>query len=196
MTVLAANTAKPVVYQDLANAADISAPTVKKWLSVLASSNIVTLVQPFHHNALKRAVKTPLLHFLDTGLCAYLTGWTDPIVLERGAMSVQIFESWVFGELYKSYLNAGRRSPFYYYRDKDKREIDLLIYENGALFPIEIKKTASPGRNDIKNFRVLAPFMNAGNDLKIDRGPGVVLCMIPEPLPINADNWYVPARVI
>jgi predicted AAA+ superfamily ATPase len=196
MTIIAANTAKPVIYQDLANAADISAPTVKKWLSVLASSNIITMVQPFHHNALKRAVKTPLLHFLDTGLCAYLTGWTDPLVLERGAMSGQIFESWVFGELYKSYLNEGRRSPFYYYRDKDKREIDLLIYENGVLFPIEIKKTASPGRNDIKNFRVLEPFRNAGNDLKVKTGPGVVLCMIPEPLPINADNWYVPVRAI
>jgi predicted AAA+ superfamily ATPase len=196
MTILAANTARPVVYQDLANAADISAPTAKKWLSVLASSNIIALVQPFHHNALKRAVKMPLLHFLDTGLCTYLTGWTDPIVLERGAMSGQIFESWVFGELYKSYLNAGRRSPFYYYREKDKREIDLLIYENGALFPIEIKKTAMPGRNDIKNFRALEPFRNAGNDLKIKIGPGVVLCMIAEPLPIDADNWYVPVRVI
>jgi predicted AAA+ superfamily ATPase len=196
MTVCAANTAKPVRYQDLANAADISAPTAKKWLSVLASSHIATLVPPYHHNVLKRTVKMPLLHFLDTGLCAYLTGWPDPVVLERGAMSGQFFESWVFGELYRSYLNAGRRSPFYYYRDKDKKEIDVLLHESGTLFPIEIKKTASPGRNDLKNFSVLDAFSGLQGDLRVEIGPGVCLCMIPEPLPATRENWFVPARVI
>jgi predicted AAA+ superfamily ATPase len=196
MTIVAANTAKPLRYQDLANAADISAPTAKNWLSILVSSNIVALVQPFYHNVLRRTVKMPLMHFLDTGLCAYLTGWTDPTVMERGAMAGQFFESWVFSELYKSYLNAGKRSPFYYYRDKDKKEIDLLIYENETLYPIEIKKTASPGRNDIKNFSVLNPFKNIENDLHVGVGPGVVLCMIPEPMPVSKKNWFVPARVI
>ncbi|MDR1712772.1 MAG: ATP-binding protein [Coriobacteriales bacterium] len=196
LTIVAANTAKPVQYEDLARQTGISAPTAKKWLSVLVSSNLIALVQPYHHNLLKRTVKMPLLHFLDTGLCAYLTGWSDPIVLERGAMSGQFFESWAFSELYKSYLNAGLRSPFYYYRDKDKKEIDLLIFENGTLYPIEIKKTASPGTNDMKNFAVLNPFKGIQNESKVELGSGVVICMIPEPMPVNKDNWFVPVRAI
>jgi predicted AAA+ superfamily ATPase len=125
-----------------------------------------------------------------------LTGWTDPVVLERGAMSGQIFETWVFTELYKSFLNAGKRSPLYYYRDKDKKEIDLLILENGRLHPIEIKKTANPGRNDARNFKALSPFTQIGADIKVEIGNGAVFCMIPEPLPIDKKNWYVPARII
>jgi predicted AAA+ superfamily ATPase len=196
LTVCAAHTAKPIVMQELANESDITAPTAKRWLSLLASAGIIALVQPYHHNVLKRAVKMPLLHFLDTGLCAYLTGWTDPLVLERGAMSGQIFETWVFTELYKSFLNAGKRSPLYYYRDKDKKEIDLLIFENGRLHPIEIKKTANPGRNDARNFKALSPFTRIGEDIKLEIGSGAVICMIPEPLPIDKKNWYVPARII
>jgi predicted AAA+ superfamily ATPase len=196
MTVVAANTARPVVVQELAQAAEVSAPTAKRWLSVLVSSHIVALVQPFHNNVLTRTVKMPLLHFLDTGLCSYLTGWTSAETLERGAMSGQAFESWVFSELYKSYLNAGRKPPFYYYRDKDKREIDLLLYENGTLYPLEIKKTASPDRKSIKNFRVLKAFEDVSGKLRIPVGTGAVLCMIDEPLPIDEKNWYVPARMI
>ncbi|MDR2107937.1 MAG: ATP-binding protein, partial [Coriobacteriales bacterium] len=118
MVVVAAHTARPLVMQELAQEAEISVTTAKRWLSVLTASHIVALVQPFHNNVLTRTVKMPLLHFLDTGLCAYLTGWTSSEVLERGAMSGQVFESWVFSELYKSYLNAGRRPLFFYYRDK------------------------------------------------------------------------------
>ena len=104
MTVVAAHTSKPVVYEELANATGISAPTAKKWLSILVSSHIIALVQPYHNNALKRVVKMPLLHFLDTGLAAYLLKWGNPEVLERGAMSGAFFESYVFSEIYKSYF--------------------------------------------------------------------------------------------
>ena len=97
--------------------------------------HIVALVQPYHNNALKRITKMPLLHFLDTGLAAYLLKWNNPRALENGAMAGAFFESYVFSEIYKSYLNAGKEPPIFYYRDKDQREIDLLIYENGALHP-------------------------------------------------------------
>ena len=157
MTVAAAHTARPVVYEELAAAAGVSAPTAKKWLSILVSSHIAALVQPYHNNALKRIVKMPLLHFLDTGLTAYLLKWGSPEVLERGAMSGAIFESYVFSEIYKSYLNAGKEPPVFYYKDKDQKEIDLLIYQNGVLSPIEIKNAASPGKGAIKNFHVLDP---------------------------------------
>lgn len=201
MTIVAAHTSKPLVYQELANAADISAPTAKKWLSILVSSHIIALVQPYHNNALKRVVKAPLLHFLDTGLAAYLLKWGNPEALERGAMSGAFFESYVFSEIYKSYLNAGKEPPIFYYRDKDQKEIDLLIYRDGTLSPIEIKKSASPGKIAIKNFDVLNPIQSANNfdgleSLKTEIGTGSVICMANDLLPIDENNWYVPVWLI
>ena len=201
MTVVAAHTSKPVVYEELASAAGISAPTAKKWLSVLVSSHIIALVQPYHNNALKRVVKMPLLHFLDTGLAAYLLKWGNPEVLERGAMSGAFFESYVFSEIYKSYLNAGKEPQIYYYRDKDQKEIDLLLYQNGVLSPIEIKKAASPGKTAIKNFHVLEPVAREGafeglESLKVEVGTGSVICMANDLLPVDEKNWYVPVWLI
>ncbi|WP_455654948.1 ATP-binding protein [Phascolarctobacterium sp.] len=201
MTLVAAHTSKSVVYGELASAAGISAPTAKKWLSILVSSHIIALVQPYHNNALKRVVKMPLLHFLDTGLAAHLLKWGNPEALEKGAMSGAFFESYVFSEIYKSYLNAGKEPPIFYYRDKDQKEIDLLIYQNGVLSPIEIKKAASPGKAAIKNFNVLDPVAREGvfgglESLKIEIGTGSVVCMANDLLPIDEKNWYVPVWLI
>lgn len=201
MTIVAAHTSKPVVYEELAGAAGITAPTAKKWLSILVSSHIIALVQPYHNNALKRVVKMPLLHFLDTGLAAWLLKWGSPETLEKGAMSGAFFESYVFSEIYKSYLNAGKEPPIFYYRDKEQKEIDLLIYQNGILSPIEIKKAASPGKDAIKNFHVLNPV--AGEEafgglesLKVEIGTGSVICMANDLLPVDEKNWYVPVWLI
>lgn len=201
MTIVAAHTAKPVVYEELAGAAGISAPTAKKWLSILVSSHIIVLVQPYHNNVLKRVVKMPLLHFLDTGLAAYLLKWGNPEALEKGAMSGAFFESYVFSEIYKSYLNAGKEPPVFYYRDKDQKEIDLLLYQNGILSPIEMKKAASPGKTAIKNFRVLQPVTRKEafgelESLKVEIGMGSVICMANDLLPVDEKNWYVPVWLI
>ena len=201
MTIVAAHTSKPVIYEELASMAGVSAPTAKKWLSILVSSHIIALVQPYHNNALKRVVKMPLLHFLDTGLAAYLLKWGNPEALDKGAMSGAFFESYVFSEIYKSYLNAGKEPPVFYYRDRDKKEIDLLLYQNGVLSPIEIKKAASPGKTTIKNFDVLQPVTRAEifgglESLKVEIGTGSVVCMANDLLPINEKNWYVPVWLI
>lgn len=201
MTVAAAHTSKPVIYEELASAAAISAPTAKKWLSILVSSHIIALVQPYYNNVLKRVVKMPLLHFLDTGLAAYLLKWSNPEVLEKGAMSGAFFETYVFTEIYKSYLNAGKEPPIFYYRDKDQKEIDLLIYENGILSPIEIKKSASPNQAAIKNFHVLDPVQEPKkfgglDELKVTLGTGNVICMAQDLLPLDEQNWRVPVWLI
>lgn len=196
MIIVASHTAKPVVYEELAKDAGISAPTAKKWLSILVSSHIVALVEPYHNNALTRVVKMPLLHFLDTGLAAYLLKWGNPDALERGAASGAFFESYVFSEIYKSYINAGKEPPIYYYRDKDKKEIDLIIYQNGTIYPIEIKKSASPGKSAIKNFDVLKAATRSLDSLKVEIGTGSVICMSNDLLPINDMNWYVPVWLI
>jgi len=201
MTIVAARTARSVVYDEIAKDAGISPPTAKKWLSILVSSGVAVLVQPYHNNALKRTVKMPLLHMLDTGLCAYLLKWSSAETLETGAMSGAFFESWVFSEIYKSYLNAGKEPPLYYYRDKDRREIDLIIFEDGTLHPIEIKKSASPGTEAAKHFRVLAPVTEEDRfdglaQYKTEIGPGAVICMANDLLPLDQKNWFVPAWMV
>ena len=201
MTVVAARTARPVIYEEIARECGITSPTAKKWLSILMSSHIIALVRPYYNNLLKRVTKMPMLHFLDTGLCAHLLKWGNPEALERGAMSGAFFESYVFSEIYKSYLNAGKEPPIYYYRDKDKKEIDLIIYENGALYPIEIKKSASPGKDAIKHFGVLEPVTEPEkfgelSQTKMKIGNGAVVCMANDLLPIDAKNWYVPVWMI
>ncbi|MCL1857704.1 MAG: ATP-binding protein [Oscillospiraceae bacterium] len=201
MIIVAARTAKPIVYEEIAKDAGISPPTAKSWLSILVSSGLVALVRPYHNNVLKRATKMPLMHFLDTGLCAYLLKWGNAEILERGAMSGAFFESWVFSEIYKSYINAGKEPPLYYYRDKEKREIDILIYESGTLYPIEIKKAASPGTESVKNFKALNPVTEPERfgeleQYKIEIGNGTVVCMANDLLPVDRKNWFVPAWMI
>ena len=200
--IVAARTATTVNYEALAEEAGISAPTAKKWLSILVSCGIVVLIEPYFNNALKRVIKAPRMYFLDTGLCAYLMGWGSASVLEKSAMSGEFFETWVVSEIYKSYLNAGKRSPLYYYRDTNKKEIDLIIFQDGVVYPIEIKKNASP-QNATKNFSVLKPIeAGEGPDrfgasaLKTQIGTGAVICMASDLIPVDHKNWYVPAWII
>jgi hypothetical protein len=204
ISIIAARTASNVNYDTLANEAGISAPTAKQWLSVLVSSGLVALIQPFSNNALKRVIKSPRMYFLDTGLCSYIMRWPNAEVLERSAMSGAFFETWVVSEIYKSYINSGKRPPLYYYRDSNKKEIDLIIYTGETVNPIEIKKGAAP-KDAVKNFSVLKPieiepsetdlFTGAAH-LKTTIGIGAVICMPEDLIPIDKKNWLVPAWII
>lgn len=201
---VAARTATVVNYEALANEVGITAPTAKNWLSLLVSCGIVALIQPYSNNALKRAIKSPRMYFLDTGLCAYLMGWGSPTVLENSAMSGEFFETWVVSEIIKSYYNVGKKPPLYYYRDTNKKEIDLIIYQDGIVYPIEIKKSTAP-KGATKNFSVLKPIENDANEdevfkgtahLKTEIGTGAVVCLASDILPIDKKNWYIPAWLI
>jgi len=196
LTAVAARTSEPLVMEDLAREVGISNPTVKRWLSILATSGLIVLLPAYHKNVLKRAVKMPKLHFLDLGLAAHLLKWNSPETLEAGAMAGRFFESWVFSEIYKSFLNSGLEPPLFYYRDKQKNEIDLLLLQDGIVHPVEIKKTASPGYNSVINFRQLAALDTLTNEQRVTVGDGCVLCMISEPLPESARNWYIPAWLV
>ena len=204
MTVIAARTATNVNFETIAGEVGVSAPTAKQWLSILVSSGLVALIQPYSNNALKRVIKAPRMYFLDTGLCAHLTRWSSPETLERGAMDGQFFETWVVSEIYKSYLNAGKQPPLYFYRDSNKKEIDLLIYQDGVLTPIEIKKGSAP-KDAAKNFSVLSPIERDPSEedvftgtahLKTKIGTGAVVCMPADMIPIDEKNWYIPAWLI
>lgn len=185
LTATAARSGKMLQYADLARDIGISQPTAKKWLSLLVSSGLVILVEPWHNNTLTRMIKAPKLYFLDTGLSAYLTRWSTPETLEAGAASGAFFETFVVSEIIKSWYNAGKIPPVFYYRDKDQQEIDLLLEVDGKLYPIEIKKTGNPGKNDIATFRVLE---KTGNSI----GPGGVVCCATEYLPLDAQNSVIP----
>ncbi|MCL1838437.1 MAG: ATP-binding protein [Propionibacteriaceae bacterium] len=196
---IAGRTARPLVMEDIARDVGVSAPTIKRWLSILVSSGLVAVVAPYHNNALTRLTKLPLLHMLDTGLAAYLLGWTTSDTLERGAMSGQFFESYVFAQIYASYTNAGLEPPLFFYRDKQKREIDLLIAKDGAIHPIEIKKAASPGKSSLANFRALDPLTQASpgeEALKTRVGSGGVVCLADDFLPLDANNSIIPVWTI
>lgn len=187
MSVAAARTGQLLNYSELAKDVGISAPTAKNWLSVLEASGIVYLLQPYFNNRTKRATKTPKLYFLDTGLAAFLTKWNTPEVLESGAMAGAFFETFALGEILKSYYNAGITHPsFYYYRDKEQREIDLIIEENGKLHPIEIKKTANPSKSDIANFAVLDIAAAA------ERGSGGIVCMYSSRKKLTEKDYILP----
>ena len=147
------------------------------------------LLEPYHTNLSKRLIKSPKVYFLDTGLCAYLTGWSSPETLEAGAMSGAILETWVLSELLKSYWHHGRRAPFYYYRDKDRKEIDLLIVQDETLYPLEFKKTASPHPGDVQAFQTLAR-------LGLPVGPGGLICLAEQSLPLSASALTIPMAAL
>lgn len=201
MTACAALTSKPVVYADLARLADVSEKTAKTWLSLLVSSYVVKIVEPYANNLLKRLSKQPIMHFTDPGLAAHLAGWDNPRALETGALNGQFFETFAFGEVYKSFINEGRRPPLFFFRNNDRREIDMLLEQNGTLYPIEVKKTAAPRPDDTKNFRALDPMTSDEvpadlTSFKRDIGCGTVLCMTSDTYPINARAWAFPVWAV
>ena len=165
--------------------------TIKSWLSVLESSGLVYLLEPYFNNYNKRMIKSPKLYFLDTGLACWLLGWNTPEQLINGAMWGHIFETFVFAEILKSYYNDGIvKPPIYYYRDTDKNEIDLLIEDGDILHPIEIKTTSDPNKSMVKAFHCLS-----NNNVK-RVGTGALICLSRERLPLTENVWIVPAGMI
>ena len=189
LTACAARTSQMVNYSELAKDVGVSSPTAKKWLSLLVTSGIVVLIEPYFNNALKRIIKAPKMYFMDTGLCAYLTRWTSSEALEVSAMSGAFFETFVVTEIIKSYLNAGKRPPVFYYRDSDQKEIDLIIEQDGKLYPIEIKKSSNPQKSAGHHFSIL-------KKTGFECGMGNIICMVGDLIPMNREVWAVPVWMI
>lgn len=189
LRVAAARTGQLLNLAECARDTGASLNTAKQWLSILQASGIVYLLEPYHTNLNKRVAKRPKLYFLDTGLCAYLTQWSSSETLEAGAMSGPILETWVIAELLKSYVHNGRQAPFYHYRDKDAREIDLLIVRDGTIYPLEIKRTASPSAADVRHFHAL-------DKLGMPVGPGGVICLAQQSLPLAEGAVSIPVGAL
>jgi predicted AAA+ superfamily ATPase len=185
----AARTGQMLNYSDLSRDCGISVNTARAWMTMLVASYQVYLLQPWHSNITTRLYKTPKMYFLDTGLCAYLTEWSTPETLEAGNMSGAIFETFVLGEILKSWWNCGLEPGLFYYRDKDGREIDLLIARDNRLYPVEIKKSANVSAHVAKTFASLDRFRGA-------KGSGGVVSLYPDLLPSGGDNWLIPAGIL
>ena len=187
----AARTGQLLNSSELARDAGVDVKTAQSWLSILTSSRVAYLLPPYANSLTSRLVKTPKLYLLDTGLCAYLTRWPTPETLEAGAMSGAFFETWCLAEILKSYWNTGTERPaLSYYRDKEQREIDLLIESGDAVFPVEFKKSSTPKSDDVKHFGIL-------ERRRVPAKKGALICTCPEVMPLPGKNVNcIPASLI
>ena len=187
---VAVRTAQELNYSTIAKEIGVDSKTIKNWISILESSGIIYLLQPFSSNLSNRIIKAPKLYFMDTGLCSYLAKYPNPETLEIGALSGAIFETFVVSEIIKNITSHGLDSKMnlYYYRDKDQKEVDLLYIEGDTICPIEIKKGISPNNPD-KNFAVLNKYSN-------DIATGIVICMTQKLQPINRNCWLCPVSLL
>ncbi len=188
VTYLAANTAQELRYDKISSQIGVSAPTVKSWVTILERAGIIYILHPYYNNISKRLVKTPKCYFLDTGLAAYLTRWPTAATLMNGSASGAFLETFVVGEILKSYYNCGKQPDLYYYRDIDKKEIDLVMVGSDKIYPMEIKKAKNPSQPD-KNFSVL-------EKLGLEVMPGLILCMADKLFPIDRNTWLCPISMI
>ena len=189
ITAVAARTAQLLNYNALAEDADIDLPTAKSWVNILETLGIVFLLHPYSNNVLKRTIKTPKVYFYDTGLVCYLTRWSSPEVAECGAMNGALLENYTVSEIMKSYQNAGLEPYIYFYRDRDAKEIDVLLEHDGKLFPLEIKKTVSPDQRLTRVFSII-------DKSPLQVGTGAILCMAEKLSAFDRDNLIVPIGMI
>ena len=185
----AARTGQMLNIHNIAQDVGVSDDTAKRWLSVLEKSGVIYYLRPYSNNLLKRTVKTPKLYFFDTGLVAYLTRYSSPEILSNGALNGALLENYVVSELLKTYHNNARECLLWYYLDKQNNEIDMVMEKDGALHPLEVKRSVNPGSELIGTFSVLSK-------ASVPVSTGAVLCMRPELTMINANHYIVPIWMI
>ena len=188
LKILASRTSQVVSYADVARDADIAPNTAKAWMGILQTLGIIYFLQPyFENNINKRLVKTPKMYFMDTGLCAHLCGLNTPEMLMNNYLSGAFIETYAVSEIIKSYIHNGKTPNIYFCRTSSKEEIDLVLEENGKIYPIEIKQTATPTLSMAKHFKLI--------DEK-KRGIGAIVCLSDKFIPMNKDVYIIPISYI
>ncbi len=189
ITAVAARAAQMVNYKAIADDTDIDQVTCKNWMNILETLGVIFLLHPYSNNVLKRTIKTPKLYFYDTGLVCYLTKWSSPEIAESGAMNGALLENFTVSEIVKGYQNAGMEPYIHYYRDRDAKEIDVILEGDGKLCPLEIKKTASPDKRLVRGFGVL-------EKAPLQIGTGAILCMADQLGAFDRENLIVPIWLV
>ncbi|WP_419852060.1 ATP-binding protein [Actinobacillus pleuropneumoniae] len=193
MVAIAARSGELLNYSNVAQEVGVSVDTIKRWTTILETSGIIYLLKPYSNNHLKRAIKTPKVYMLDTGLMAWLTKWLTPETISKGAKNGQFFETFVVSEIIKSFYNKGIEPPIYFYRDTNQKEIDLLVEYDRTLYPVEIKTSASPDKKMVKAFGILKDNLP---ESEITIGTGVIINQYPQRLWLAEDLialpvWYI-----
>lgn len=187
--VVALRIGEPVNYSNIARDVNISVPTAKGWMSILVESNIVHLMEPFSSNQLTRLTHMPKIIFMDTGLASYLAGWKSARDMQLSEKSGHYLESYIISDIIKSYNNYGEDLDITYYRNKEKEEIDVIIKQNNILYPFEIKKTANPKKEMLKNFEDL-------KKTKQKVGKGGIICLFDDLISMDKDYYIIPVASI
>jgi len=191
MTSVAARTGTVVNYSNISKEIGVDIKTVQSWMKVLEASGIIIRVKPFRNNALKRTIESPMLYFMDTGLVSYLLKWTTKETLQNGAMSGPVLETFAVSEVIKSFKNKGINDlPLYFYRDKDMKEIDLIIVKDDKLYPVEIKKTMNPKKSMVKSFGVLKKALGFSVENEM------ILCLVEKKMIIEPTTLAYPIKYI
>ena len=191
ISAIAARTAQEYNASDIAKDVGVDVETINKWTSILSNTYMIFLLQPHMNNNVGRIIKRPKIYFMDTGLACYLTGYVSSKTLERSAYSGQIFETYIISEIVKSFTNNNKdpKKHLYYYRDNNQKEIDLLVINEDCIYPVEIKKSANPGTDAIKNFNIVKKFeMKSPN--------GIVICLTENIHPLDENNYLLPIEYI
>ena len=194
MQYIALRTGCTLDYNDIAKNIGVDSKTIKSWINILITTKIIFLLEPYAKNLSNRIIKTPTLHFFDTGLCAYLGRWPNAESIENGPLNGRFYETYVVSEILKSFNNVGynpelmNEKQIYFYRDRDNKEVDLIIETIDGIYPIEIKKGVNPSSPD-KNFSVLNKF---GKKVF----PGIIIDSKDKIFKINDNAYEIPIELI
>lgn len=179
-----------LVYSDLARDAEVSPNTAKAWVAMLEATGIISLLQPYSTNSIKRLSKTPKLYFMDTGLCAWLAGWQSPEALMNSPFAGAILETWVYGQLMRSYNHNGKRPWLYFFRDaRGTYEVDFLLVQNGKIYPMEVKRGSSPSAADLRHAAKIPPGM-------LELQPGIIFCTAELPYTLENNIYAFPISML
>jgi len=156
LKLIASRTGQLLNYSNIADDCGVTIPTIKNWVSILEQSYIIFLLQPYHSNIKKRLIKTPKVYFYDVGLCAYLNGVKREEHIGALPIKGSLFENFVIAEILKMNAHNSFKDEFYFFRDKNKKEVDLLINKGLEIRPYEIKSALTYNSDYIKNLKYLA----------------------------------------
>lgn len=190
LKLLASNTGEELVYDNYSKQVGVVTNTIKTWINSLIKTGIIYLVQPYNENSItKRIVKRPKMYFFDTGLACYLCGIDSKETLEKSFLSGRFFETFIFNEIKKSYINSGLMQDLYYYRDTNQNEVDLILIKDGTLSCIEIKSGQNFNLSSIKAFKNL-------NNTQLIRGKDAIIATVDSISALNENTLILPISSI
>ncbi|MFW5719885.1 MAG: ATP-binding protein [Candidatus Dojkabacteria bacterium] len=167
---MAGRTGQILTMNSLANDVGVTVPTIDSWISILEATYIIFKVYPFHRNFNKRIIKSPKIHFYDTGLACSLLRIGSPKELMHHPLAGSIFESFVAGNIMKESFNKGKRGQVWYWREQTGREIDLLYEDEEKMVANEIKLSSTIARGDANNLLYFQKLSGEQMDLRVING--------------------------